>query len=80
MDFATLSDTELNQQLNAVLNEQERRAALATTAAQVEQLTVRYIGIGGDPAVLTDAVTRAKDSAQPTAPQDSAPTAGDVPA
>jgi hypothetical protein len=80
MEISTLSDAELNQQLNAVLNEQERRAALATTATQVEQLTVRYIGIGGDPAALTDAVTRAKDSVQPTAPQDSAPTAGDVPA
>jgi hypothetical protein len=63
MDLATLSDAELSDHLNAVLNEQERRAALATTAAQVEQLTARYVTIGGDPAVHSDAITRGSEAA-----------------
>lgn len=63
MELATLSDAELADHLNAVINEQERRAALSTTATQVEQLAARYIVIGGDPETLTDAVVRAKDAA-----------------
>jgi sensor domain CHASE-containing protein len=73
MDLTTLSDAELADHLNTVLNEQERRAALNTTAAQVEQLTVRYIGIGGDPAILSDAVMRGRDAAATPMPESSAP-------
>lgn len=80
MELTTLSDAELADQLNAVLAEQERRAALANTATQVEQLTVRYVGIGGDPSALSEAVIRGKDAAaaatvEPPRAEDTTPVA-----
>jgi hypothetical protein len=74
-DIQTLSDAELAILLDDILNEQERRAALANTASQVEMLSVRYIGIGGDPEALTAALGRAKDTAdsQSTTPAEESP-------
>ena len=60
MDFKTLTDQELADTINAGLAEQERRQALANTAAQVEALTARFTAGGGDPALITAAVTRGR--------------------
>lgn len=59
-DFKTFTDAELEQTLNAALADQERRRALANTAAQVEALTVKFTEGGGDVAVLQAAVTRGR--------------------
>lgn len=60
MDFTTLTDQQLADTINAGLAEQERRQALATTAAQVEALTTRFTLGGGDVSVITAAVSRGK--------------------
>ncbi|WP_417368038.1 hypothetical protein [Glutamicibacter arilaitensis] len=48
MDFSTMTDSQLNEHLNEVLGEQERRKALATIPAQIEELTAKYIAGGGN--------------------------------
>ncbi|PNW10630.1 hypothetical protein C1632_02400 [Microbacterium testaceum] len=57
MDLKVLSDDELAEHLNAVLNEQERRARLARVPEQVAQLTAQYVADGGDRAAIIDALT-----------------------
>lgn len=52
MDISTMTDEQLAEHLNAVLAEQERRQALATIPAQIEELTAKYLAGGGDPAEL----------------------------
>lgn len=56
MDLSALTDTELSDHLNAVLAEQERRAALATIPAQVAALSATYQAGGGDVEALRDAL------------------------
>lgn len=56
MNLRTLSDDELTAHLNAVLAEQERRAALANVPAQVAQLAAVYEAGGGNKADLVAAV------------------------
>lgn len=57
MDLHSLSDEELAAHLNAVLNEQERRARLARVPEQVAQMTAQYVADGGDKAAIIDALT-----------------------
>lgn len=52
MDITTLTDEELDAARIAILEEQERRQALATIPAQIEELTAKYVAGGGDPADL----------------------------
>lgn len=47
MELTTLTDDELTDHLNAVLNEQERRAALANIPAQISALAALYVAGGG---------------------------------
>lgn len=48
MDFSTMTDAQLSDHLNSVLAEQERRRALATIPAQIEELTAKYVAGGGN--------------------------------
>ncbi|MEX8058565.1 hypothetical protein [Microbacterium sp. 16-032] len=57
MDLKALSIEELEAHLNAVLNEQERRARLARVPEQVAQMTAQYVADGGDKAAIIDALT-----------------------
>jgi len=57
VDLHSLSDEELAAHLNAVLNEQERRARLARVPEQVAQMTAQYVADGGDKAAIIDALT-----------------------
>lgn len=52
MDITTLTDEELESVRLEVLAEQERRQALATIPAQIQELTAKYVEGGGDPADL----------------------------
>ena len=56
MDLTTLTNQELADHLNAVLAEQERRQALATTPDQIRDLTAKYVDGGGDIANLAQEV------------------------
>jgi len=56
MDLRSLSDAELDELRINVLDEQERRAALASIPTTVAELAARYKAGGGDPAALRDAV------------------------
>lgn len=56
MELSALTDEELSDHLNAVLTEQERRAAQASIPGQVAQLSATYQAGGGDVAALRDAV------------------------
>lgn len=57
MTLTELSDSELSEHLNAVLNEQERRACLARVPEQVAQMTAQFVADGGDKAAIIDALT-----------------------
>lgn len=57
MDLTKLDDQQLSDHLNAVLNEQERRARLARVPEQVAQMTAQYVADGGDKAAILDALT-----------------------
>lgn len=57
MDLKLLTEEELGEHLNAVLNEQERRARLARVPEQVAQMTAQYVADGGDKAAIIDALT-----------------------
>ncbi|WP_162989190.1 hypothetical protein [Glutamicibacter nicotianae] len=48
MDLKALTDGQLNEHLNEVLAEQERRKALAEIPAQIEELTAKYVAGGGN--------------------------------
>ncbi|RZU61731.1 hypothetical protein [Zhihengliuella halotolerans] len=52
MDLTTLTDEGLSDHLNAVLAEQERRAALVQIPEQITELHARFVACGGDPADL----------------------------
>lgn len=52
MDLTTLTDDDLDALRVDVLNEQERRARLASIPVQISDLAARYIADGGDPADL----------------------------
>lgn len=54
MEFSTLNDEQLAEHLNAVIAEQERRAAVANIPAQIAELTAKYLEGGGDPENLTN--------------------------
>lgn len=47
MDLSSMTGEELATHLNEVLAEQERRQALATIPAQIEELTAKYVAGGG---------------------------------
>jgi hypothetical protein len=51
-DLTTLTADELSDRLNAILNEQERRANLARIPTQIEELRQTFLDGGGDPAAL----------------------------
>lgn len=59
MDLINMTDAQLSDHLNAVLAEQERRAALATIPGQVATLSATYQAGGGQLATLQAAVTSA---------------------
>lgn len=50
--LTTLTDEQLAEQLNAILNEQERRQRLATIPATIATLREQYLEGGGDPSQL----------------------------
>lgn len=52
MDLTLMSDEELNNHLNDVLNEQERRKNIAQIPAQIAELKQKFTEGGGDPALL----------------------------
>lgn len=60
MNLTQLTDEELADHLNAVLNEQERRARLARAPQQVAQMAAQYVADGGDRAALLEAVSSAE--------------------
>jgi len=59
MNLATLTDTELDALRVDVLNEQERRANLATIPQTVADLAARFIAGGGAQSVIEAAVVPA---------------------
>ena len=52
MDISTLTETELDALRVEVLNEQERRANLATIPQTVADLAARFIAGGGEQATI----------------------------
>ena len=48
MNLRDLTDEQLDQHRQDVLAEQERRRALATIPAQIEELTAKYVAGGGN--------------------------------
>jgi DNA invertase Pin-like site-specific DNA recombinase len=52
MDWTSVSDESLEIELNAILNEQERRQNLARIPAQIEALKQKFTEGGGDPALI----------------------------
>lgn len=48
MELTTLTDEQLADHLNAVVNEQERRQRLAMVPGQMAAMTARYVEDGGD--------------------------------
>ena len=65
MDLSTLTDEELNDSLNEILAEQERRKRLANIPNQIAELAKRYADDGGDPTVVQDAATVRKEEPAP---------------
>jgi len=59
MDISTLTETELDALRVEVLNEQERRANLATIPQTVADLAARFIAGGGEQATIDAAVSPA---------------------
>lgn len=55
-DLSSMTDEQLAEHLNAVLDEQERRARLANAPAQVAQIAAAFIADGGDRTALVDAI------------------------
>ncbi|WP_157884113.1 hypothetical protein [Arthrobacter alpinus] len=56
MNLHDLTETELSDHLNAVLAEQERRAALATIPGQIASMSATFQAGGGDVDELRAAV------------------------
>lgn len=52
MDLTTLTDADLDTLRTDVAIEQERRQALATIPAQINELKDKFLAGGGDPAEL----------------------------
>ena len=48
-DIKTLSDEELENNLNEILNEKERRQRLKDIPAQIQTLSSQYVAGGGNP-------------------------------
>ena len=59
MNLSTLTDTELDAQRIAVLNEQERRVNLATIPVTLATLAAQFISGGGAQAAIEAAVVPA---------------------
>lgn len=57
MDFSALSDEQLSDHLNDVLNEQERRRRLSALPAQLAEMAERFVSDGGERSVLIEAVS-----------------------
>jgi len=57
MDITTLTDTELDALRVDVLNEQERRANLATIPATLATLAAQFIAGGGEQSAIDAAVS-----------------------
>lgn len=57
VDLHDLTDEELSDHLDALLNEQERRARLVRVPEQVAQMTAQYVADGGDKAAIIDALS-----------------------
>ena len=60
MDLTALTDEELAEHLDTVLNEQERRRRLADAPRQLADITSRFVADGGDRTVAIEAVTDAE--------------------
>ena len=56
-DLTNLSDDEITQNINELLNEQERRKRLALIPLQVADLAARYTADGGNISVIQQAVS-----------------------
>ena len=50
--FDEMTDAELSEHLNSVLNEQEKRARLAVIPDQIKELGAKFVTDGGDMVVL----------------------------
>ena len=59
MNISTLTDTELDALRVDVLNEQERRANLATIPVTLATLAAQFIAGGGEQATIDEAVSPA---------------------
>jgi hypothetical protein len=64
MDITTLTDEQLAEHLDAVLNEQERRRRLANVPRQIASLTALYVADGGDRAVCVEAANEPAPAAE----------------
>lgn len=56
-DIQALTDDELQQNINDLLNEQERRKRIALIPQQVAELSQRYTQDGGNITVIQQAIT-----------------------
>lgn len=52
MELNEMTDEQLSEHLNAVINEQERRANLARIPTQIAELAAKFVEGGGNPAEL----------------------------
>lgn len=52
MAFENYSDEQLDEHLNEVLREKEKRARRALAPSQIYDIAARYIEDGGDPSAL----------------------------
>lgn len=66
MDLTTMTDDGLDDLRRDVLNEQERRANLATIPTQIAELAGKYRDGGGDEQALADALTPGQGAALDT--------------
>lgn len=52
MDWTSVSGESLEIELNAIINEQERRKNVAQIPSQIEALKQKFTEGGGDPALI----------------------------
>lgn len=76
-DFTQYDDAELNQLLNDVINEQERRANVARIPTEMATMQAKFLAGGGDPEVIAAALAAPLPSAQPDPAPEPTPEAPD---
>ena len=60
MDFKTLTDEQLGEAQQSILEEQERRDNLAQIPTAIQELAAKYTEGGGDRQTLEDALKEAE--------------------